>query len=246
MILSYYLGIEVEQSNKEYIELKQAAYTKKILEKAGMDGCNSVKYPIEPKIQLHKDENGKIVNSTDFKSMVGGLRYFVHTSPDIAYVVGVVSRFMKRPTVLHLSAVKCILSYIQGTLDFGLIYTRGQGNYLLFGFSDSDLAGNVDDRNSRNGLAFYLNKSLITWMSQKKQKCVAPSSCKTEFMVVKLAACQDIWLCKVLSQISDEGAEPMILYIDNKSAIDLAKNSVFYDYSKHIDIHYHLIRELVE
>lgn len=93
-LLSYYLGIEVVQG-KGYIELKQVAYAKKLLQKAGMHDCNSVKFPMEPKLQMHKDEMGKAVNSTEYKSMVGGLRYLVHTRPDIAYAVGVVSRFME-------------------------------------------------------------------------------------------------------------------------------------------------------
>ena len=242
--LSYYLGIEVNQG-KGYIELKQTAYAKKVLEKAGMRDCNSVKYPMEPKIQMHKDENGKPVNPTEFKSMVGGLRYLVHTRPDIAYAVGVVSRFMERPTTLHQNAVKRILRYVKGTLSYGLMYTKGRGNYLLSGFSDSDLAGDIVDRKSTGGMAFYLDESLITWVSQK-QRCVALSSCEAEFMAATAAACQGMWLHRLLSQISDIKAGPVVLYIDNKSAIDLARNPVFHGRSKHIDVRYHFIRECVE
>ena len=109
---------------------------------------------MEYKLQLTKDETGEPVNPTEFKSIVGGLRYLVHTRPDLAYSVGVISRFMEHPTVTHLAAAKRILRYVKGTLNFGLIYTKGQGNYLLSSFSDSDLAGNVDDRKSTGGVAF--------------------------------------------------------------------------------------------
>ncbi|XP_074323726.1 secreted RxLR effector protein 161-like [Apium graveolens] len=148
---------------------------------------------MEPKLLLHKDDNGEPVNPTEFKSIIGGLRYLVHTRPDIAYTVGVVSRFMERPTMLHLSAAKRILRYVRGTLDFGLLYKAGKGNYLLAGYSDSDLAGCVDDSKSTGGVAFYLDDSLITWISQK-QRCVALSSCEAEFMAATAAACQGIWL----------------------------------------------------
>lgn len=242
--LTYYLGLEVGQC-KGYIELKQTAYAKKILEKAVMSDCNPVKYPMEHKIQLHKDEDGDPVNPTQFKSMMGGLRYLVHTRPDIAYAVGVVSRFMERPTMLHLNATKRILRYVKGTLKFGLVYAEGRGNYLLSGFSDSDLAGDIDDRKSTGGVAFYLNDSLITWISQK-QRCVALSSCEAEFMAATAAACQGIWLQKFLSQISGISSGPVTLYIDNRSAVDLAKNPVFHGRSKHIDVRYHFIREYVE
>lgn len=71
---------------------------------------------MDPKEQISKDEMGKTVDTTMYKSLVGSLRYLVNTRPDIAYAVGVVSRYMERPTVLHLSAVKRILRYLKGTL----------------------------------------------------------------------------------------------------------------------------------
>lgn len=116
--LSYYLGIEVKQGS-DYVELKQTGYAKKILEKAGMSGCNPTKYPMDPKEHLTKDEGGELVDPTEYKSLVGGLRYLVHTRPDIAYSVGIVSRFMEKPSVVHKNAVKRILRYVSGTLQFG-------------------------------------------------------------------------------------------------------------------------------
>lgn len=90
-----------------------------------------------------------------------------------------------------------------------------------------------------------MNESLITWVSQK-QRCVALSSCEAEFMAATAAACQGIWLRNILRQITAEEIGPVILCIDNQSAIDLAKNPMFHGRSKHIDIRYHFIRECVE
>ncbi|KAL8155333.1 hypothetical protein AgCh_000640 [Apium graveolens] len=103
--LSYYLGMEVQQM-KDCIELKQSAYARKTLEKAGMQACNPTKYPMDPKEHLTKDEGGKLVDPTEYKSLVGGLHYLVNTRPDIAYAVGIVNRFMEKPTVVHKNAVK--------------------------------------------------------------------------------------------------------------------------------------------
>lgn len=185
--LKYYLGIEVHQG-RDFIEIKQTGYAKRILERAGFAGCNSSKYHMDPSIQINKDEGGKRVNATDYKSLVGCLRYLVHY---ISYAVGIVSRYMEEPTVLHLEAVKRILRYIKGTVHYGLTYAKGSGNHMLTRFSDSDLAGQIDDRKSTGGMVFYLNESMITWMSQK-QKCVALSSCEAEFMAATAAACQGI------------------------------------------------------
>ncbi|WOG92244.1 hypothetical protein DCAR_0311507 [Daucus carota subsp. sativus] len=130
-------------------------------------------------------------------------------------------------------------------MQYGLVYTKGRGNYILSGFSDSDLAGSLDDRKSTGGMAFYLDENLITWVSQK-QRCVALSSCEAEFMAATAAACQAIWLQRVLSHIMGVKPGPVTLYIDNRSAVDLARNPVFHGRSKHIDLRYHFIRECVE
>lgn len=84
---------------------------------------------------------------------------------------------MEKPTVMYQHAAKPILGYIRGSLEYGLVYTRNINNNLLSGYSDSDLAGHIDDQKSTRGMEFYLNESLVTWISQK-QRCVALSSCE--------------------------------------------------------------------
>lgn len=100
---------------------------------------------------------------------------------------------MEKSTILHMGAVKRILRYVKGTVNYGLRYTKGKGNYILTGFSNSDFAGNTEDRRRTGGMAFYLNENLITWVSQK-QKCIALSSCEAEFMAANATACQGVWL----------------------------------------------------
>lgn len=65
-------------------------------------------------------------------------------------------------------------------------------------------------------------------------------------MAATAAACQAVWLRKLLGQITGKITGPVTIFIDNKSAIDLAKNPVFHGRNKHIDIRYHFIRECVE
>ena len=81
---------------------------------------------MENNLELTKDESGKPVNATEYRSIVGGLRYLCHTRPDISYVVGVVSRFLERPTEQQNQAVKRILRYIKGTFNLGLVYTQSK------------------------------------------------------------------------------------------------------------------------
>lgn len=243
-LLSYYLGIEVKQRS-EAITLCQSAYARKILEKMGMADCNICHVPMEPKTKLSKYDEEPAVEATMYRSIIGSLRYLVNTRPDLAYSVGVVSRYMEAPTTAHMSAVKQILRYIRGTLDVGCVYKKDQANEILVGYSDSDLAGDIDDRKSTTGLMFFLGDSPITWVSQK-QRIVALSSCEAEYIAATGGACQAIWLRKLLESLSGAEQKTPMLKVDNKSAIALAKNPVHHERSKHIDTRYHFIRECVE
>ncbi|KAI3516558.1 hypothetical protein L1887_15477 [Cichorium endivia] len=243
-LLTYYLGIEVSQ-HENCITLKQEAYARNLLEKTRMLECNPTKSPMEHKTKLTKDGDGDLVNPTEYRSIVGGLRYLTNTRPDLSFAVGVVSRFMEKPTMAHLQVVKGIPRYIKGTLDHGLAYTKGEEQVTITGYSDSDLANDVIDRKSTGGMAFYLNGNLVSWSSQK-QRCVALSSCEAEFMAATTTACQGIWLRRLVSNITGQKIPPVTIYVDNRSALDLMKNLVFHGRSKHIDIRYHFIRECVE
>jgi hypothetical protein len=89
-----------------------------------------------------KNDEGEKINSTTFKSLVGSLRYMTCTRPNILYEVGLVTRFMETPTMTHFKALKRILRYIKGTIDFGLFY--GYSNsFDLVSYSDSDWAGDM-------------------------------------------------------------------------------------------------------
>ena len=106
--LSYYLGIEVEQGDG-VITLKQQSYAGKILEVAGMSDCNSCTTPMECRLKLIKEDGGKPADATLYRRVIGSLRYLVNTRPDIAHAVGIVSRFMEKPSTHHWAAVKQIL-----------------------------------------------------------------------------------------------------------------------------------------
>ncbi|KAL8123365.1 hypothetical protein AgCh_011366 [Apium graveolens] len=176
-LLSYYLGIEVKQGYSS-ITLKQSAYAKWILEKAGMLNCNLTRCPMEQRLQLDKDEGGEIVDATEYRCIVGSLRYLTHTRPDISYAVGVVSRFMECPTAKHKQAVKQILRYIKGTVGHGLLYMKNESKKKLYGFSDSDLAEIKGDctivmRSRIYGSDYYsLSKHMASRVATRNLRCV--------------------------------------------------------------------------
>jgi hypothetical protein len=152
---------------------------------------------------------------------------------------------MEKPTVKHMSAVKQIMRYLQGTLNYGLVYTQDNKQELLMGYNDSDVGGDLVGRRSTRGMSFYVNDSLVTWNSHK-ENTVALSSCEAKFMVATTAAKQALWLRNLLSELTGTQPKAVTLRVDNNSAITLMKNLVFHGRSKHIDIKYHFIRECVE
>ena len=144
-----------------------------------MSKCNSSRTPMEARLKFEKDEREEEENPSQFRSLIGCLRYLVHTQPDITHSFNYLSRYMSKPNSEHMSAAKRILRYIQGTSSFVLRYERGKKDYSIQGFSDSDFAGDSDDRKSTTGQVFFIENSAIIWNSMK-QNVVVLSSCEAE------------------------------------------------------------------
>ncbi|XP_062224580.1 uncharacterized mitochondrial protein AtMg00810-like [Phragmites australis] len=122
---------------------------------------------MEAKVKLTKG-NGDSVDPTQYRSIVGSLQYLVNTRPDIAYAMGVVSRYMEKPTTLQKTSVKQIMRYVKGRIKYGCGFKKGRELEVgLVGYSDSDLAGDLDDRKCTSGVVFFLGGILISWSSQK-------------------------------------------------------------------------------
>ncbi|GAU29997.1 hypothetical protein TSUD_160820 [Trifolium subterraneum] len=241
--MRYFLGVEVTQS-EHGIMISQQKYAKEILARFGMEACNSVGSPIVPGNKLTKDENGKLVDATKYKQMVGCLMYLLATRPDLAYSVCLIARYMDKPTEIHSAAAKRILRYLKGSISLGVLYKRGK-NQELVGWTDSDYAGDSDDRKSTSGYVFKFGSSAISW-SSKKQPIVTLSTTEAEFVVAASCACQAIWLKKVMNQLGQKQEKCTVVYCDNSSSIKLSKNPVMHGRCKHIDVRYYFLRDLVK
>ncbi|GJX78127.1 ribonuclease H-like domain, reverse transcriptase, RNA-dependent DNA polymerase [Tanacetum coccineum] len=179
-----------------------------------------------------------------YRSLIGCLRYLLHTRPDLSYSVGLLSRFMQEPREQHMKAIRQVLRYVKGTKDYGITYKHNGGN-KIHGFSDSSYGVNTQEGKGTTGIIFYYGESPISWSTQK-QATVALSSCESEFIAATAAATQALWLKRLLSKLTHSEEEKVTIRVDNKSAIALMKNPVFHGRSKHIDTKYHFIRECVE
>jgi hypothetical protein len=240
--LSYYLGIEVHQGDKG-ISLSQTSYVKKLLEKVELRQCNPCSTPMEAKLKLSKDSDSSRVDLSEYRSLIGSLRFLLHTRPKLNFSVSYLSRFMEAPSQDHLAAVKHLLRYVAGTMELGLFYPRGtHKNVVITGYSDSDLGGDLDDGRSTSGTIFFIGDCPTTWSSQK-QHVVALSSCEAEYIAGSEAACQAVLLAQLIEEMLGKFVKAPVIKMDNLSAISLSKNPVFHKRSKHIKLKYHFIRE---
>jgi len=164
----------------------------------------------------------------------------VCTRPDIAYAVGVVSRFLANPGKEHWKAVKWILRYLRGTTKKCLCF--GNGKLELSGYTDADWAGDKDSRKSISGYVTTFAGGAVSWQS-KLQKCVALSTTEAEYIAATEACKEMLWMKNFLLELG-VNQDKYVVLCDNQSTIHLAKNPSFHSRSKHIDIRHHWIREV--
>ncbi|XP_040931886.1 secreted RxLR effector protein 161-like [Gossypium hirsutum] len=156
--------------------------------------------------------------------LVGSLRYLTCTRLDLSLSVGIVSRFIEEPVYSHWKVLKRILRYIQGMVSLGLLYSSVK-DYNLIGYSDSDWCRDLDDRKSTSRFVFFMGNTAFIWLS-KKQPIVTLSTCEAEYVAASWCMCHAIWLRNLLDELEQQQLGVTEIRVDNKSAIELAKNPV--------------------
>jgi hypothetical protein len=248
----HFLGIHImHDQEKRLLAISQKAYLEKILENAGMSQCNPVGTPMTPGIVLQKatqaatDEEAAAIVSIPYHHTIRELNYAMRTMcPDIAYLVSCLSRYMESPSIDHHHQLKHLLRYIRGTMDLMLIY--GSSDDGLIGHLDSDYAADWDDSKSTSTYVYQLFGGPISWKSQK-QSVVTTSTTEAEYIDLSNASREVLYLIQLLHdfQLDPELYDPALLYGDNQASITLLKNPKFHKKAKHIRVHYHLIRSLI-
>ncbi|KAL6329845.1 hypothetical protein AAG906_037945 [Vitis piasezkii] len=179
--------------------LSQRTYIDKVLQRYGMQNSKPGDTPVAkgdkfslnqcPKNSLESQEMQKI----PYASAVGSLMYAqVCTRPDIAYIVGMLGRYLSNPGMDHWRAAKRVMRYLQRTKEYMLTYRR-LDQLELIGYSDSDFAGCQDSRRSTSGYIYLLAGGAISWRSAK-QTLVTSSTMEAEFVACYEASNQGIWL----------------------------------------------------
>eukprot|EP00253_Pinus_taeda_P014552 PITA_14552 len=210
--MHYFLGLEVWQQKGE-IFLGQGRYATEILKRFRMQDCRPMATPMITnwkKIDASKDKD---VDPTLYRQLIGSLMYLVNTRPEICYTVNTLSQFMVEPKRAHWATTKHVLRYIQGIVDYGILYTKSK-DIRLNGFTDADWAGSSVDRKSNSGFCFNIGSRMTSWCS-RKQKSVALSSAEAKYMAARTASCEAIWLRKLLVTLFRRKMEATRIMCDN-------------------------------
>ncbi|GJX83107.1 hypothetical protein Tco_0332588, partial [Tanacetum coccineum] len=210
------IGLRISQSPKG-IFINQFKYALESLKKYGMESSDPVDTPIVEKSKLDEDTQGKAVDPTHYRGMVGTLMYLTASRSNLTFVVCMCARHQAKPTEKHLHAIKIIFKYLRGTVNKGLC---------------------------TSGCMQLLGDRLVSW-SSKRQKSVAISSTEAEYIALSGYYAQVLWMRSQLIDYG-LGFNKIPMYCDNKSAIALCCNNVQHSRSKHINIRFYFIKEQVE
>lgn len=246
------LGFEIHRDrSKRQLYLTQSAYTRKVLERFGMLQCKPMDTPMDSGADLTKVEEP--LTNIPYRQVIGCLMYLsVGTRPDISFAVSKLAKYVEKPGETHWKAVKRVLRYLNGTRSLGLTYGTTTDTQL-YGYVDSDWAGDTSNRKSTSGYVFMMCGAPVSW-SSRQQEVVALSSAEAEYVSLCSGTKEAIWLRRLWSGIGnasglhvDESVtlmvEPTTVYVDNQGCIDLARNGVVNKRTKHIDIRFHFTRE---
>ena len=244
----FFLGFEIKRNRLEKsLSISQTYYIKKVLERFGMSDAKPASTPADPSVRLCREgtrDNPQSEKVTaPYREIMGSLNYaMIGTRPDIAFAVGLLSRFNRDPRMPHYAAAKTILSYLKGTADVGLLLGKRQSEKENRStcYVDSSYADDFDTRRSTSGFLMMYNDAPVIWKS-RLQSMVTHSTTEAEFIAASYACKQ---LRQLLHELNRDEALATPIHIDNQGALKLIANRQVHARTKHLDIRYMSIREL--
>ena len=245
-LLHFFLGLEIWQ-HEQGIFVSQQRYIQELLTTFGMADARPISSPMDVNQKFSCSSDSPSTDQHLYQKLIGSLIWLLNTRCDISFPVGLLAGFMGSPLQTHWQAGLRILRYLKSSPELGILYAADEdptSPLSLFGWTDSDWAGDVDTRRSTTGYCFTLGSGAISW-SSKKQPTVALSSTEAEYRAACSGTCEVVWLRRLLGEIGFSQQSPSIVLCDNQSCLAIARNPVFHACTKHIEVQYHFVREKI-
>ena len=226
------------------VMIDQVAYLEKVLDRTGMTNARPSATPLPTGYYPSKNEGPVDVELRQrFQVVIGSLMYLMlGTRPDISFAVTKLSQQAANPSEEHLGKALHVCRYLVGTKDYRLVFD-GRSGEGLYAMTDSDWASDPNHRRSQTGYFLSLAKAAFSWVS-RTQKTVAHSSTEAEYMSLSDCSRQVAWVHQLFKEVGYD-LDSIEVSSDNQGAIFIASNPVTERRSKHIDIRYHYIREVI-
>jgi Reverse transcriptase (RNA-dependent DNA polymerase) len=237
------LGIEFTSLPNGSLILHQKRYVQSLLDKFGSHGTiHPVTIPMKTDVKPLPLLPNTPPTNKPFLSLVASLLFLATcTRPDISFAVSVVCRYMHNPGEEHWNLAWQIFLYVLSTNDYGLQFLADSANSTLTGYVDAGFLSDIHDSKSQCGWSFHFGSTAICWSSKKLSR-VTLSPTETEYATLSEGARHALWIYKLAKDVHLPHT-PITIFIDNKGAIDLAKNPVHHDRTKHLRKEDHFIRE---
>lgn len=236
------MGIEVSHTDKGMV-LTQQKYTKELLKSSGIQNFKKVVTPLPLNLKLKADDGEPFTDPTEYRKLIGKMNFLSNTRPDLAYTIQHLSQYMQQPRNSHWNALMHTLNYVYSTCGQGIVL-QGQDTLTLQAYSDSNWGACCDSKRSVSGYVLMLGSSPISWKS-KKQPTVARSSSEAEYWAIANAAAEVTWVVRLLQELGLTNLKPVTLHCDNISAIQIAKNPILHERTKHIELDCHFTHEKI-
>jgi len=236
--LNYFLGMEVTKFPNG-VALTQKKFAADLIKEFHCDRLPPTNCPLGP-LCKSADEADLFADVTTYRKLVGKLNYLTNTRPDIAFSVQYLSQFLQAPTKSQWTATLHTLRYIKRDPSQGLFFNNSH-DFNLTAYCDSDWAQCPCTRRSVSGYFIMLGGSPLSWKS-KKQPTIALSSAEAEYRSMRTVTAELSWLTRLLSELQAPSILPVPLKCDSQAAIYIAKNPVFHERTKHIELDCHFVR----
>jgi transposase InsO family protein len=246
------LAIARDRANRT-VSISSKAYIELLVVRFKLDKVKTGRYAPLPTGEAHQlvpaDDNTLVdaIDKSLYAVMAGCVVWLSITCrPDLSYPATILTRVQHAPTQEAMNMARRVLNYAAETHSFALVLSNKFPTDLIHAYADADYAGCVVTRRSTSGYVVYLYDSPISWAS-RRQGSVATSTTATEYIAMSETAAEVQWLRQYLTELyMFKQKEPITIFVDNLSAIAIARKPVSFPLSKHIDVKHHHVRELVD